>query len=79
MFSTYILYSVKIDSYYIGSTQNIEERLRRHNSGRSTYTKRGIPWTVVYLKEYKTKSEAYKAELRIKAQKSRKYIETLTI
>ena len=43
MHTTYILHSVKIDTYYIGSTSNIEDRLKRHNSGRNTYTKRGIP------------------------------------
>ena len=53
------------------------DRLKRHNSGRSTFTKRGIPWHVVYQKDYKTKSEAYQAELYIKSQKSRIYIEQL--
>ncbi len=77
MHITYILYSKRIDVYYVGSTSNLEDRLRRHNSGRSTYTKRGIPWTVVYQREYETKSEAYQAELYIKSQKSRKYIEEL--
>jgi len=45
--------------------------------GRSTYTKRGIPWVVVYEKEYDTKSEAYQAEMYIKSQKSREDIEDL--
>ena len=74
---TYIIYSAKIDCYYVGSTLDLVDRLKRHNSGRSTYTKRGIPWIVVYQKYYPTKSEAYQAELYIKSQKSRKYIEEL--
>jgi len=77
MFTTYILYSERIDIYYVGSTSNIEDRLKRHNSGRSTFTKRGLPWKLVYSKNYQTKSEAYQAELYIKLQKSRKYIEEL--
>jgi len=77
MFTTYILYSERIDTYYVGSTSNIEDRLKRHNSGRSTFTKRGLPWKLVYSKSYQTKSEAYQAELYIKLQKSRKYIEEL--
>jgi len=77
MFIVYILYSEKEDIYYVGSTGNLEDRLKRHNSGRSTFTKRGIPWVVVYEKHYMTKSEAYKSELYIKSQKSRKYIEDL--
>ena len=74
---TYILFSARINSYYVGSSQDLADRLKRHNSGRSTYTKRGVPWILVYKKEYLTKSEAYQAELYIKSQKSRKFIEEL--
>ena len=77
MFITYILFSEMIDCYYVGSTGNLPDRLKRHNSGHSTFTKRGIPWLVVYQKTYETKSEAYQAEIYIKSQKSRKYIEQL--
>ena len=77
MFTTYILYSRTSDIYYVGSTGNLTDRLDRHNSARSTFTKRGIPWVIVYKKEFQTKSEAYRAEMYIKAQKSRKYIEDL--
>ena len=57
--------------------QNLDDRIKRHNTGRSTFTKRGIPWILVYQKQYLSKSEAYQAELYIKSQKSRKYIEDL--
>jgi putative endonuclease len=77
MFTVYILYSRKSDIYYVGSTGNMSDRLRRHNSGRSTFTKSGIPWILVYKKEYLTKSEAYQGELYIKSQKSRQYIQEL--
>ena len=73
----YILYSDKIDSYYVGSCNEINDRLRRHNAGYSLSTKKGIPWNLVYKKEYLTKSDAVKEEYRIKKQKSRKYIEQL--
>lgn len=77
MAHVYILYSQSVDTYYIGSTINLKDRLFRHNSGRSKYTKRCIPWTLVYVKEYATKAEACKEEYRLKAEKSRKYIEQL--
>ena len=77
MYFVYILYSNKLDRYYVGSTGNLEDRLKRHNSGRSTYTKPGIPWNLVYSKEYETRSEAYNEEQFIKSQKSRIYIERL--
>ena len=73
----YILYSEKIDKYYVGSTDDLEWRLERHNMGWGKYTKRGIPWGLVYSEKYKTKTEALKREREIKKKKSRKYIEEL--
>ena len=77
MFCVYILYSEKLDIYYTGSTGNLEDRVKRHNRGGSKFTKTGIPWKLVYQKEYPTKSDAYKAELHLKSQKNRKFIENL--
>jgi predicted GIY-YIG superfamily endonuclease len=33
----YILKSLKDQTYYVGSTQNLESRLIRHNEGRELY------------------------------------------
>lgn len=74
---TYILYSSKIDKYYIGCTDNLAWRLERHNMGWSRFTKRGIPWEIVYHEKFTNKSEALKREREIKNKKSRKYIEEL--
>ena len=77
MFYVYILYSEKLDIYYVGSTGNLEDRLKRHNSGRSKFTKPGIPWELVYTNEFSIKSEACKFEYYVKSQKSRVYIQKL--
>src|SRR6056297_1726672 len=77
MYYTYILYSKSLDSYYIGSSKDVYKRLERHNRGHSKYTKRGIPWEMVYFKEYPSRSEAVKREYQLKKQKSRSYIEQL--
>jgi putative endonuclease len=74
---TYILYSKHLDSYYIGSTKDIDRRLQEHNRGKSPYTKRGLPWELVYQEEFETKSGAYQRELQIKSWKSRIKIEEL--
>jgi putative endonuclease len=76
-FCIYILYSEKLDKFYVGSTGNLEDRLLRHNSGRSTFTKNGIPWKLVYTEKFDTRIEAVQRELFIKKQKSRKYIAQL--
>jgi len=35
----YILQSIKDKTYYVGSTQDLDSRLERHNQGRVAYTK----------------------------------------
>ena len=77
MWKVYIIYSEKIDRYYTGVTDNVAWRLQRHNDGWGKYTKRGIPWIVVYTEDYDNKSDALKREREIKNRKSRSYIEIL--
>ena len=73
----YILYSEKTNHYYIGSSTNTEERLRRHNAGATPSTKQGRPWKIVYTEIYTTKTEAVQREIYLKKMKSRVYIEAL--
>lgn len=61
----YILYSKKLNSYYVGVTQDIEKRLYQHNSGYSKYTKKGIPWQIVTTFSCSTRSEAVRLEKKI--------------
>lgn len=77
MWKVYILYSEKIDRYYTGVTDNLKWRLERHNQGWGRYTKRGIPWQIVYSENYDNKSDALRREREIKQKKSRQYIEDL--
>ena len=77
MYYTYILYSEKLDKYYIGSTNDIERRLERHNQGHTPYTRIGIPWKLFYSEVYNTRKEAFVREQQIKKMKSRTYIESL--
>ena len=66
----YILYSARIDGYYVGSTDDNHWRLERHNLGWGRYTKRGIPWELVYDESYTTKTETWKREKEIKKKKA---------
>jgi putative endonuclease len=63
--------------YYIGQTEDIADRLAKHNKGKVVSTKPYVPWTLIHSEEYKTRSEAVKREREIKAWKNRKYIESL--
>lgn len=79
MFVAYILKSEKDGSYYIGSTENIESRIIKHNNGYSKYTKAKRPWKLVYNEKYTTLSEARKREYYLKSLKSKIAIEKLII
>jgi putative endonuclease len=77
MFQVYIIYSKVLDQYYVGFSGNLDDRLFRHNNSGSKSTKRASDWTLVYEKNYATRSEAMKREKEIKGKKSRQYIERL--
>jgi hypothetical protein len=48
LYHLYILYSRAIDQYYIGHTQDLKERLYRHNNSGSLATKKANGWIIVY-------------------------------
>ena len=73
----YILQSEKDGTYYIGHTSNLEARLRRHNQGRSAYTKSKAPWKLLYKEVLNSKAEAMRREQEIKRKKGREYIDYL--
>ena len=73
MFYIYVLYSPKFDRIYIGQTNNIEGRVEQHNTGRSRYTKRYIPWELAHYEKFATRSEAMKREKELKSHKGQDY------
>jgi len=71
----YILYSIQLDRYYIGHTdQSPEERILKHLSDHSGFTSKAKDWQIVFRKSFDSKAEAYKYECQIKSWKSRKRI-----
>lgn len=77
MFVVYIIKSQKTNCFYTGHCENFQDRLKKHNNKRCKYTKSKVPWVLVYLEKFETRSEAMKREGEIKRKKSRKYIEWL--
>ena len=73
----YILFSKQLDKFYIGHTNNVEERLRKHNTNHKGFTGKANDWEIVYLEEFDTKSEAYAREREVKNWKSRSRIRDL--
>jgi len=74
MYYTYILKSLKNNKFYIGQTNNINNRLEAHNKGYNHSTKNGIPWILIFSKSFENRSEAIKLERKLKNLKSQKRI-----
>jgi putative endonuclease len=69
MYFVYIIKSINIHRYYIGSTENVEKRLSYHNSGKVRSTKAFRPWELVHTEPYDDRTDAVKREKQIKSYK----------
>jgi putative endonuclease len=56
---------------YVGSCEDRDERLRRHNAGESKATKHGVPWVLVHSEEFLTRREAIARERYYKTGRGR--------
>ncbi len=65
----YVIRSNADGSYYKGQTQDLNDRLERHNQGRSSFTRGKAPWRLVYSETYGTRGEAAKREASFKSPK----------
>ena len=54
------------NSFYVGSTWNLEARLETHAAGLgSEYTRRRLPVKLVYSEEYERVDEAFRREKQV--------------
>ena len=54
------------DSYYVGSTRDLERRFLEHAAGEgAAYTRRRLPVTLVFAEEYDRIDEAYAREKQL--------------
>ena len=70
-FYVYMLKSKSIKSItYVGYTNNLEKRIKLHNSGKGAKFTRGRKWVLIYKEKYKSKKEAISREYYIKKNKT---------
>lgn len=80
--SRYFVYMVrcKYGTYYTGYTTDLENRIKKHNSGLGAKYLRGrSPVELVYVKEYRDLSSALCAERIIKDLKRRQKDELISV
>ena len=78
MFYVYILQSATSGQFYIGQTNDLNLRIKRHNNNRVTAIKNRGLWKLIYSERFETRSVAMKREKYLKSRKSRIAIQQLT-
>ena len=69
---------MKDHRYYIGSTRDLERRIKEHNSGKTISLKHRLPLKLVYSESFKTRKEASVRERKIKSYKGGNSFKKLT-
>ena len=77
MFYTYILRSKKTGKLYKGLTDDLKNRISRHNAGKVKSTKNGRPWELLHYQAFKNKTDARREELFLKTGQGRERIKYL--
>ena len=74
IFYVYMLKSVnnRLIKTYVGYTKNLNERLRKHNSGTGAKSTRGFKWKIIYKKRFYDKRLAMSFEYKLKKDKKKR-------
>jgi putative endonuclease len=70
----YVLQSEIDGSFYKGHTENLENRLNQHNSGKTISTKQKVPWKIIYFEEFEIRESALKREKYFKSAAGRRFL-----
>ena len=80
MHHVYILFSEKLNRFYIGYTSDLDIRLNLHLNGEHSrkFTYKADDWKLFFSMEWSSKKQALAIEKHIKAMKSKTYILNLS-
>ncbi len=70
----YVLKSLRNNDIYIGSTENLINRVKLHNLGKVKSTKGYKPWQFLEAKEFNTRSEAVRYEKFLKTHQQKEIL-----
>jgi len=76
VFYVYMLKCISdnINKTYVGYTNNLTLRLKKHNSNKGAKATRGLKWKIIYKKKFNTKNTAMSYEYRLKKDKVKRKI-----
>ena len=74
MYYVYILQSINNpDSFYIGFTIDLKQRIQEHNSGKSVHTNKYKPWKIKNYFAFDNEQKAKDFESYLKTHSGRKF------
>jgi len=62
--------STDVKKTYVGYTNDLESRLKKHNTNKGAKSTMGYKWKIIYNKKFKTKNEAMSYEYKLKKNKT---------
>ena len=74
MFFVYVLKSLVNGNFYVGLTENVDQRISRHNRGDNRSTKAHRPWKLFFFEPHNLRIEARKREVYLKSGIGKEYI-----
>jgi putative endonuclease len=57
---------------YVGYTNNIDLRLKKHNTNRGAKSTKGHNWILIYKKKFNNKSDAMSFEYKLKKNRTKR-------
>ena len=62
----------KIKKTYVGYTNNLVKRLKKHNNSTGAKSTKGFKWKIIYKKDFLSKSKAMSFEYSLKKNKKKR-------
>lgn len=75
-FYVYVLKSEKDGNNYVGYTNNLRDRLAKHNAGKVSSTKNRLPIKLIYFEGCLNQQDATKREKYLKTSWGKRYLKS---
>ena len=79
MFYAYVIKSINSSFVYKGHCEDLDERLKQHNSGMTASLRPHLPFKIIYFEEFATRAEAINREKYFKTGGGRRFLKSKLI
>ncbi|MDO8574944.1 MAG: GIY-YIG nuclease family protein [bacterium] len=77
MFYIYVIESINEDDLYIGFTNDLKNRLEKHNRGLNFSTKLNKPWRLIHYEAYLNENDARRRERYLKTSQGSRLLKRM--